>query len=78
MKFNVELDISPAEVKELFEGNMDVLQRSIVETFMRQMSNVQSSPSGDLVNFWQSMAEKSTAMFEQYQKAMSGATTPKK
>lgn len=78
MKFNIELDITPAEVKELFEGNMDVLQRSIVETFMRQMSNVQSSPNGDLVSFWQSMAEKSTEMFEQYQKAMSVATSPKK
>lgn len=63
MKFNVELDITPTEVKELFEGNMDVLQRSLVELFMGQMSKVKS-PSPDMVSFWQSMAEKNTSMFE--------------
>ncbi len=77
MKFNVELDITPAEVKELFEGNMDVLQRSLVELFMGQMSQVKS-PSADMVSFWQSMSEKSTSMFEQYQNTMSAAVPPKK
>ncbi len=77
MKFNVELDITPAEVKELFEGNMDVLQRSLVELFMGQMSQVKS-PSADMVSFWQSMAEKSTAMFEQYQNTTNAAVPPKK
>ncbi|MFL0801671.1 MAG: hypothetical protein K6L81_12305 [Agarilytica sp.] len=77
MKFNIELDITPEEVKELFEGNMDVLQRSLVELFMRQMSHAKP-PSADMMTFWQSMAEKSTSMFEQYQNAMSSVVPPKK
>lgn len=77
MKFNIELDITPEEVKELFEGNMEVLQRSIVELFMGQMSQAKA-PSHDMVSFWQSMAEKSTSMFEQYQGATSSDVPPKK
>ncbi len=78
MKFNIELDISPEEVKELFEGNMEVLQRSLVEFFMRHMTANAKSPSNDMMSFWQSMAEQSTSMFEQYQKSMSDAVMPKK
>ncbi len=78
MKFNLELDISPDEVKELFEGNVEVLQRSLVELFMRNMTVNAKSPSTDMVSFWQSMAEQSTSMFEQYQKNMSDVTRPKK
>lgn len=78
MKFNLELDISPDEVKELFEGNMEVLQRSLAELFMRQMAGKVQSPNTDMVSFWQSMAEQSKSMFEQYQKSMSDVAQPKK
>ncbi|MFL0810664.1 MAG: hypothetical protein K6L76_09635 [Agarilytica sp.] len=76
MKLNFEVDISPEEVKELFEGNMDVLQRSLVEFFMSHMTNT-SSPSGDMMKFWQNIAEQSTSMFEQYQNTMTGGVAPK-
>lgn len=77
MKINFEVDITPEELKELFEGNMDVLQRGLTELFVKQMSQVKT-PDNNVMAFWQSMAEKSTDMFEQYQKAMSDIKTPKK
>lgn len=71
MKINFEVDITPEEVKELFEGNMDVLQKAMLEMFMRQMSHVKT-PDNDMVAFWQSMAERSNDIFKQYQDAMRG------
>lgn len=71
MKINVEVDITPDEVKELFEGNMDVLQRSLIELFMRQMAQ-STSPDPEHMSFWKSMSEQSSDMFEQYKKAMMG------
>ncbi len=76
MKISFEVDITPEEVKELFEGNMDVLQRALMELFVKQMSQVKT-PNNTVMAFWQMMSEKSTDMFEQYQKAMSGINTPK-
>jgi len=77
MKINLEVDISPEEVKELFEGNMEMLQRSLAELFVRQVSQVKTVDN-NVAAFWQSMAEKSTEMFEQYQKNMSGGTSSTK
>jgi len=76
MKITFEVDITPDEVQELFEGNMESLQRALLELFMRQMPKV-TSPDQDMISFWQSMAERSTAMFEQYQQAMTGKSSNK-
>lgn len=71
MKIQLEVDITPAEVKELFEGNVELLQRSLIELWMRQMAQTKS-PDKSMASFWQAMAEQSSAMFQEYQNAMSG------
>ena len=73
MKITFEVDITPEEVQELFKGNMDSLQRALIELFMRQMPKA-TVPDNDIMSFWQSMAERSSEMFEQYQKVMTGAS----
>ncbi len=78
MKISFEIDITPEEVKEIFDGNMEVLQRSLMELFMRQMANTDKAPSNTMMAFWQSMAEQSASMFQQYQHDITGGSPKKK
>lgn len=78
MKISFEVDITPEEVKEVFDGNMESLQRSLIELFVRQMSHTDKAPSNNMMSFWRAMAEQSTSMFNQYQQDMTGGSSSKK
>lgn len=74
MKLSFELDITPEEVLQLFDGNVEALQRSIVELLMKQMTHSKTADNS-MMAFWQAMSERSSDIFKQYQANMSGATS---
>jgi hypothetical protein len=83
VKVTFELDITPKEVLELFEGNVEGLQKAMMELFLKKMPpmmNATSAKTGEnsMMEFWQAMAEKSTSMFEQYQKPTTSPSKTKK
>lgn len=80
MKIKMEIDISPEEVLELFEGNVDTLQRamlgSIAHSFDHAVKSNEFKPQ-QIFDFWQGMAEKSQAMFEEHTKKYGAAPSNK-
>lgn len=77
MKINVEVDISPQELQELFQGNMEMVQKAILDMLVKNSAKP-SMPDNEMLNFWQSMAEKSAAMFEHYQRGYGGSDSQEK
>ncbi|ABD80587.1 hypothetical protein [Saccharophagus degradans] len=72
MKIKMEIDISPQEVLELFEGNVESLQKAMLGTiahsYDQAVKNNDFQPQ-QIFDFWQGMAEKSQAMFTEYSQA---------
>lgn len=77
MKIKFEVDVTPEELLELFEGNTETVQKAFIQLFMRQMSGA-AVPENAVVEFWKSVLDKNTTLFEQYQNAMSGGSSAKK
>lgn len=69
MKITCEIDVTPEELLELFEGNAETLQKAMMEMLLKTMS-VSKQPENDAMKFWQLMSEKSDEMFEQYKSMM--------
>lgn len=67
MKIKIEVDMTPQEMLELFEGNVESLQKAMINLFMQSVPQAGSTDS-NVMEFWQSMAKQSQKMFEQYQK----------
>lgn len=67
MKINIEVDMTPQEMLELFEGNVESLQKAMINLFMQSVPQAGSTDS-NVMEFWQTMATQSQKMFEQYQK----------
>lgn len=67
MKIKVEVDMTPQEVLELFEGNVESLQKAMINLFMQSVPQAGAGDS-NIMEFWQNMAKQSQKMFEQYQK----------
>lgn len=69
MKIKMEIDISPQEVLELFEGNVESLQKAMLGTiahsYDQALKNNEFQPQ-QIFDFWQGMAEKSQTMFNEY------------
>lgn len=61
MKIKMEIDISPQEVLELFEGNVESLQKAMLGTiahsYDQAVKNNDFQPQ-QIFDFWQGMAEK--------------------
>ena len=64
MKVKIEVDLTPQEMLELFEGNIETLQKAMLN-IMLQGAGSGTDKNG--LEFWQTMARKSQEMFEQYQ-----------
>lgn len=67
MKIKIEVDMTPQEMLELFEGNVESLQKAMINLFMQSVPKAGSTDS-NVMEFWQTMAKQSQKMFEQYQK----------
>lgn len=67
MKIKIEVDMTPEEMLELFEGNVESLQKAMINLFMQSVPQADSADS-NVMEFWQTMAKQSQKMFEQYQK----------
>lgn len=67
MKIKIEVDMTPQEMLELFEGNVESLQKAMINLFMQSVPQAGSTDS-NVMEFWQTMAKQSQKMFEQYQK----------
>jgi len=76
MKIKCELDVSPEELLTLFDGNMESLQRVMLELLMKHTAKPHEA-NESVAAFWQTMSEKSTDMFEQYQQAMNNLAATK-
>ena len=72
MKIKVEADITPKELLELFEGNIDALQKAMLNMLLQTMPKA-GVGENNAVEFWKMMAQKSQDMFEQYQKSFKTA-----
>ena len=69
MKIKIETEISPQELLELFEGNVDALQKAIMASVVQQMPGMGGGENSAMA-FWQAMAGKGQEMFEQYQQSL--------
>lgn len=72
MKIKIEVDMTPQEVLELFEGNVESLQKAMINLFLQSVPKA-GSKDANIMEFWQDMAEQSQKMFEQYQKSFDQA-----
>lgn len=75
MKIKFEVDVTPEEVLELFEGNTEALQKAMITYFLKSVPTSKGSEQ-DMFKFWQTMAEKSSEMFNSFQPSAS-APSPK-
>ena len=66
MKVKIEVDLTPKEMLELFEGNIESLQKAMLKMMMQTTGD--TAGGNNALEFWQTMAQKSQEMFEQYQK----------